>query len=227
MNGFCLWLLIVAMRIIVVFDVKGEIMKLQKSILGFLLGFLFVSLSPFALTAVAETPDGQTPAEESVCDVLQSGTPGLYGLCIAYCEAQDLNDYNFDELENSKKAAPHRKILENYRKKMQPGDMDMPCLATQCPCWEEAELLNVDQSNINASESCSSVPPPQYVIQTSDPIVPLEGGFAAILAIPPGTVGACGTRDINPGIFLITAEEAQACADQIAARCNEVGYPLP
>ena len=88
-------------------------------------GLLFVSLSTFGLTAVAKTPDGQTPAEETVCDVLQSGTPGLYGLCIAYCEAQDLNDINFDDLENSKKSAPHRRILENYQKKMQPGDMDM------------------------------------------------------------------------------------------------------
>ncbi len=88
-------------------------------------GLLFVSLSTFGLTAVAKTPDGQTPAEETVCDVLQSDTPGLYGVCVAYCEAQDLNDINFDDLENSKKSAPRRRILENYQKKMQPGDMDM------------------------------------------------------------------------------------------------------
>jgi hypothetical protein len=198
-------------------------MKIRNSILG----LLFVSFSTFGLTAMAETPNGQTPAEESVCDVLQSGTPGLYGLCIAYCEAQDLNHYHFDDLENSKKYAPHRRILENYRKKMQPGDMDMPCLATPCPCWDEDELLNVNQSNINFSASCSAVPPPQYAIQTTDPIPPLEGGFAAIPAIAPGNLGACGTRDINPGILIITAEEAQACIGQIAARCNELGDPLP
>ena len=29
------------------------------------------------------TPDGETPANESVCDELQGATPGLYGLCVA------------------------------------------------------------------------------------------------------------------------------------------------
>jgi hypothetical protein len=34
-------------------------------------------------TALAEgTPDGETPANEGVCDELIGGTPGLYGLCV-------------------------------------------------------------------------------------------------------------------------------------------------
>ena len=188
---------------------------------------LTIGLMTFAPPLLAVTPDGQTPAEETVCDVLQSGTPGLYGLCVAYCEAQDLNDINFDDLEGSIKSAPHRRILTNYRKKMQPGDMDMPCLAAQCPCWEADELLNVGGSNVDANSSCNTVPTTAgFFIQTTEPILPLEGGFGAIYS---GDAGACSTRDINPGIFLITAEEVDVCAGQIAARCNDLGlgYPSP
>ena len=48
-------------------------------------------LSMMVLTSHAGTPDGQTPAVESVCDPLKADgvTHGLYGLCIAFCEAQD------------------------------------------------------------------------------------------------------------------------------------------
>ena len=31
----------------------------------------------------AQTPDGETPAVEDVCDPVKDATPGLYGLCIA------------------------------------------------------------------------------------------------------------------------------------------------
>jgi hypothetical protein len=93
-------------------------------------------------TAVASTPDGETPANEHVCDNLQGSTPGLYGLCVAYCEAQDLDVTN--------KEPPNTKILENYRKKMQPGDPDMPCIMAPCPCWSDAELASVTANGVAA-----------------------------------------------------------------------------
>ncbi|HVH17411.1 MAG TPA: hypothetical protein VNF72_03850 [Myxococcota bacterium] len=38
------------------------------------------------------TPDGSPPAEESVCD--DAGLVGAaYGLCVAYCEAQDCDAF--------------------------------------------------------------------------------------------------------------------------------------
>ena len=44
--------------------------------------------------ASAQTPDGETPAEEQVCDPLRADgvTKGLYGLCVAFCEAHDIAD---------------------------------------------------------------------------------------------------------------------------------------
>jgi len=71
-------------------------------------------------TAVASTPDGATPANEGVCDSLMDATKGLYGLCVAYCEAQDLDSCD--------KEPPRTKILENYNKKKQLSDPDMPCV---------------------------------------------------------------------------------------------------
>lgn len=99
---------------------------------------LALALLP-AIVAEAQTSDGVVPAQESACDVLVGGTPALYGLCIAYCTAQDLDTVDFTD-PDSWKSAPSRAILDNYRSRMQPGDPDMPCLRTGCPCWTEQEL---------------------------------------------------------------------------------------
>jgi hypothetical protein len=85
--------------------------------------------------AVTQTPDGETPANEGVCDELQGGTPGLYGLCVAFCEAQDCEN-PFEECS----PGSHR-VLDKYNQKKNAGDPDMPCiLPTECPCFTQAEL---------------------------------------------------------------------------------------
>jgi len=87
-----------------------------------------------ATSVVAQTPDGETPAQETVCDELKGATPGLYGLCVAYCEAQDLDEF-MQTVQNGK--IPGEKIIDKYRAKMKDGDPDMPCLvsAPTCPCF--------------------------------------------------------------------------------------------
>ena len=95
-----------------------------------------------SVTVAAQTPDGQTPANEGICDILQGGTPGLYGLCVAYCEAQDL-DTVFDPRDpNSVKLMPNQKILANYHKRKAASDPGMPCIQPPpaCPCWSEMQL---------------------------------------------------------------------------------------
>lgn len=44
--------------------------------------------------ASAKTPDGKTPAVETVCDVFKGAKKGAFGLCNAYCEAMDCGDPN-------------------------------------------------------------------------------------------------------------------------------------
>lgn len=52
--------------------------------------FLFCFISALVLgmgtAALAQTPDGETPAEETICD---DQVGAAFGLCNAYCEAMD------------------------------------------------------------------------------------------------------------------------------------------
>lgn len=89
----------------------------------------------FAGAVFAQTPDGMTPSEETVCDFLHDPayTPGLFGLCNAYCEAQDCDLYG---------ALPQscQRLLANYyRKATGPDDPDIPCEAS-CPCWDGVDF---------------------------------------------------------------------------------------
>ena len=64
-------------------------LNITKIIIAVAVGFLVSG------PVLAQTPDGETPSMEGVCDSLFDASPGLYGLCVAYCEAQDLNDIDF------------------------------------------------------------------------------------------------------------------------------------
>jgi hypothetical protein len=108
----------------------------------------FVCIPAFAFltgAALAQTPDGQTPVNEGVCDeLMESGiTKGLFGLCVAFCEAQDCDGDGGGELPGSCQHSAE-KILANYDKRKQASDPDMPCIKAPCPCWSEEELDNYD-----------------------------------------------------------------------------------
>jgi len=120
--------------------------RLFHVVLGISLAALLASGQP----GFAKTPDGKTPAEETVCDPLRGATPGLYGLCVAFCEAHDA-----DLGDPAALARPDLKILENYDRKRRDGDPPMPCLIQppqddgptgggqpigECPCWTAVEL---------------------------------------------------------------------------------------
>jgi hypothetical protein len=94
----------------------------------------FSALLLFAPAALAQTSDEQPPPEESVCDPLKDGTPGLYGLCNSYCEAIDCVGSVQDDPWSCSS------ILNNYNYKRQPGDPTMPCLPA-CPCFDEAFIM--------------------------------------------------------------------------------------
>jgi len=117
-------------------------MYLNK-VLGACSFVMLLALASINGSVNAATTDGLTPANEGICDSLQGGTSGLYGLCVAYCEAQDL-----DSVDNE---PPSTKILENYRKKMQPGDPDMPCVQKPCPCWSAEQMMSITSDGIAAS----------------------------------------------------------------------------
>lgn len=125
--------------------------RMKSLLVALLLSAGLIAVTPSVL---AKTPDGKTPAEESVCDPLKADdiTKGLYGLCVAFCEAQDHADIADPITEEGlialAESAPSGRILENYNKKKTDEDPSMPCVLAQddvtCPCWTAAELASID-----------------------------------------------------------------------------------
>jgi len=76
--------------------------------------------------ASAKTPDGETPAEETVCDGLEGAQ---YGLCTAYCEAMDC-----DSSEPKASDAACERVRSNFITNAG-GGTGPPCHACSiCPC---------------------------------------------------------------------------------------------
>ena len=165
----------------------------------------------FGGNVYASTPDGETPANEGVCDLLQGGTPGLYGLCVAYCEAQDL-----DMIED--KGPPNTKILANYRKKMRAGDPDMPCLQVPCPCWSAAQFANIGVSgDTPVCSSTAAITQIRVLTPTVNQFARTDSArntcaFTDSLSTPPRAL-----------TLSITAEEVQICRTQIQDACAALG----
>ncbi|MGY0616104.1 hypothetical protein [Vibrio sp. FJH11] len=111
------------------------------------------TMTLFMLSATAFANDETTPAEETICNELKYSTPGLYGLCVAYCEAQD-GETTVDPENLSDLTPPSRKILEKYNSKMQEGDPAMPCVnyESACPVWTFAQLADVGTHGGNVLE---------------------------------------------------------------------------
>ena len=183
--------------------------KLSKSgVLSQFFVFMICALVTYITPSYASTPDGETPANEGVCDVLIGATPGLFGLCNAYCEAQDLDSFD--------KEPPRTKILGNYNKKKKAGDPDMPCLQVPCPCFTDAEIGAIAAGTAVA---CLNPSPTSVQIINSD--------AALNLADADIRVGGERCRFINvntapPTIrsFSITPEEAESCAAIISTACG-------
>jgi len=64
--------------------------------LRYVVPFAIAALIGAAGLASAQTPDGETPAEEESCTKYE-GEGARHGLCIAYCEAQDCEGIKGDE----------------------------------------------------------------------------------------------------------------------------------
>ena len=161
-------------------------------------------------TALANTPDGETPANEGVCDSLSDGaTKGLYGLCVAYCEAQDLDSFD--------KEPPRTKILENYNKKKQLTDPDMPCVSANYGCFTQAQLDAIDP----ASSACS----PAAVFRNGEWVQ--YGSLSHLVRVDTRGTPSCGYKTLSPFTVVnltITTEQAAAAYSAIDAKCNEYGY---
>lgn len=201
----------------------------MRTILNFFsaVGFVILTgLMAVSGNSLASTPDGMTPSEETVCDVLKTDgvTKGLYGLCVAYCEAQDN-----DQID---KTPANPKILANYRRKMSDTDPDMPCVHVPCPCWtqEELDTATMDDS-VAIVTATSCIRSPLSSVVTLNVNLSLISDNAPGVRIFDADIATNGTKcsHIDTTQFppvnsqLISPDEADACFSALNTACDNFG----
>jgi hypothetical protein len=173
----------------------------MKTCITTLLALLLLGTAGVAL---ATTPDGQTPAEESVCD---SETGAAYGLCNAYCEAMDCDS---DDPHASANACS--KVQAKFQ---QITGRDLPCEVppVTCPCNRPADIIF---SRMVAGEiaisSCSIAESGSIRVSNSSLI-------AAFVNLENGQCGASPGGVPSP----TTPEEAQLCIQLLVQAANRQG----
>lgn len=203
-------------------------------------------LSLVSLASHAGTPDGQTPAQEGVCDPLKADgvTKGLYGLCVAFCEAQDFASVDMpltaEEIDAFEESRPSANLLKNYNRKKKETDPAMPCIVQQansdCPCWSGAEInaidgINNDQPLNQLSYTCEANSSDRdktavtYESTSSSQRNALAYGLARQYSTTSGTYSSCVYSDKYNGTSTfryardISQDDFAACYNSIATKC--------
>ncbi|MFQ5349336.1 MAG: hypothetical protein ACE5EG_02705 [Thermoanaerobaculia bacterium] len=115
-----------------------------------------------ATASYAQTPDGETPAEEDVCDPLAGAA---FGLCNAYCEAMDCHLPDAAHPDAVPNASPTAclKVKDNFIKIT--GMTELPCEAAACPVGTESCACNLDEPECDPGLVCDvEVDPPICVV---------------------------------------------------------------
>jgi len=200
----------------------------MKIILSRLFVIVFGSLSLVGLPALAQTPDGDTPANEGVCDGLVGMTPGLYGLCVAFCEAQDAQA-TLDPATGQVTFAegfepPNPKLLDIYNRKRRSDDPPMPCVnvaQNECPCWTEEELQGLGDGATVVS--CSG-----NYLSSDNPFTGYTEG-AETFQLADGQRGCTywegSEEDEMIRTFEIDETDLAVCSAQIQQECDRRGWP--
>jgi len=109
-------------------------------------GAVAVALLAVSSVGFANTPDGETPAVETICNTFKGAVGGAFGLCNAFCEAMDCGDPNVYASEMA-----CQKVNDNFAKKF---GMRLP------------EGFNYDE-NYELINNCAGSPDPD-----PDPVSP-------------------------------------------------------
>lgn len=97
-------------------------------------------------------------SHSGVCASLRYATPGLFGLCRAYCAPRNQSHVHMSDIASVRAAAPSVKLLERYNAIRSDGDPDMPCFAdagdeslpdeppapVSCACWTAEQVQLID-----------------------------------------------------------------------------------
>jgi hypothetical protein len=202
------------------------------------------------LTATASTPDGKTPAVETVCDPLMADdvTQGLYGLCLAFCSAQDIASEELPiteaELDALLGAASSGSILDSYNMIKKTTDPYMPCIKVDasCPCWTDEELAAIDgigpDGSINNTLCVTSTDPDTGLVDVATAIEvnpsPRIRATTWDLQRTNDTIQRCTysnnqvsppiARDLDVRQGTLTPGQAAVCLEEVIDRCAVLGY---
>ena len=189
-------------------------------------GLLFTALLLFGQTALAQTPDGETPANEGVCDELIGGTAGLYGLCVAFCEAQDC-EATLDEATGQIQLAPSCKtssisLLQKYNDRKLSNDPNMPCMtvaANDCQCWTGDELYGL--ASFNTTYCKESLPSNWALIGTT-----LAGHLEYAQATPTQCLyyGSDANGKLVNRYQSLDPDQAGVCISSLKTECSNRGF---
>ncbi len=171
------------------------------------------------------TPDGETPAEEIVCDGLSGAA---FGLCNAYCEAMDCESAEAKASQNACDTIKGKLLVKHG------VDVSGGCVfnggGAECPCDVAAFEVGLEaqfgedlfQSNCNPDSSNSVDADITWVnLAANDPTAPIATysiSDSKCTLVPDGTALPEG-RDLTP-------EEAADCVNKAGAICDECEPPV-
>lgn len=165
--------------------------------------FLALGLLATGSAALAKTPDGKPPSQETVCD---GQTGAAFGLCNAYCEAMDCDSPNHRASDNA-----CAQVKKNYERKT---GQPLPCEVV-CPC---VSLLPLFASLANGTVQVDQCSANAEIISVITP----NGTFAVVngAAAPP----FCNVN-LEPPFVELTTLEVAACRDLLRKAAAAQGVP--
>lgn len=169
-------------------------------------------------------------ARTDVCDSLIGATPGLYGLCTAYCKATELpramarangKAGGFADLAEKKDS-----VLQRYNAARRAGDPEMPCIAqSACPCWGSAQTSGSFWVGRSHPAQCNAIDAAPLAVKTLS-AGSVAGGDAAMLMAYANTdadLRMCYFQDSLTGtttLQYVSEQDNHVCATQVAATCS-------
>lgn len=137
----------------------------------------------------AQTPDGDTPAEEDVCDDLHGAA---FGLCNAYCEALDCDsDEGYDQHPNACETVL-AKFLNRTGTNGPPCD---PCIGFEEPCPCDYDVIQPNDATCWPEQG--TVYPMFFVCTNANCEIPST--FCALRSPQPGGVLKTQIAIVNNG----------------------------
>lgn len=161
-----------------------------------------------------------------VCGSLIGATPGLYGMCVSYCKAPELEEAALSAEKLEFIAAKKQTVLERYHETMQDGDPEMPCVKKDaCPCWSAQQtstdfwlsrsrppLCNIfsnppeERGNLIAGSSAAS-----DSVSMIAYVNPVQGNSFCVFSDQ-----SDGTRTVQQ----VSDTDGMVCATQLQATCS-------